>query len=59
MAVFEQDLAQLFGQLKELVFLDIYGNIPKEKIESYRLMIQLHFPNSQFYIQALRFRIWI
>ena len=37
-ALFEQDLCQLFEQLKELVFLDIYGKIEEEKAEQYRRM---------------------
>ncbi|CAF4789155.1 unnamed protein product [Rotaria sp. Silwood1] len=57
--VFEQDLCQLFEGLKQFVFLNIYGTIPVEKFEPYRLMTQCRFPNSQFDIQISRFRLWI
>ncbi|CAF4256923.1 unnamed protein product, partial [Rotaria sordida] len=42
--IFEQDLSQLVEQLKQFVFLDIYGEIFQEKVEPYRLMIQSRFP---------------
>ncbi|CAF3327270.1 unnamed protein product, partial [Rotaria socialis] len=58
-AIFQEDLSQLFEQLKQIVFLDIYGKIPREKVEPYRLMLQSCFPNSQFDIQISRFRLWI
>ncbi|CAF4241673.1 unnamed protein product, partial [Rotaria sordida] len=57
--IFEQDLSQLFEQLQQFVFLDIYGIISQEKVESYRLMIQSRFPNSNFDIQISRFRLWV
>ncbi|CAF3066033.1 unnamed protein product, partial [Rotaria sp. Silwood2] len=57
--IFEQDLSQLFEQLKQLVFLDIYGKISREKVELYRLMTQSCFPNSHFDIQIYRFRLWV
>ncbi|CAF0879798.1 unnamed protein product [Adineta steineri] len=49
--VFQQDLSQLIEQLKHFMFIDIYGLISFRKVESYRLMIQTHFPNSQFDVQ--------
>ncbi|CAF3302310.1 unnamed protein product, partial [Rotaria sp. Silwood2] len=58
-AVFEQDLSQLFEQLKQLVYLDIHGDTSSEKIEPYRLMVQTRFPNSQIDIQISRFRLWM
>ncbi|CAF4074295.1 unnamed protein product, partial [Rotaria magnacalcarata] len=58
-AIFQEDLSELFDQLKQIVFLDIYGKIPREKVEPYRLMIQSCFPDSQFDIQMSRFRLWI
>jgi hypothetical protein len=57
--VFEQDLSQLVEQLKQLVFLDIYGIIPSEKVKPYHLMVQTRFPNSRFDVQILRFRLWM
>ncbi|CAF1299149.1 unnamed protein product [Rotaria sordida] len=57
--VFEQDLSQLFEQLKQLVYLDIHGDTSSEKIEPYRLMVQARFPNSRIDIQISRFRLWM
>ncbi|CAF3061063.1 unnamed protein product [Rotaria sp. Silwood2] len=57
--VFEQDLSQLFDQLKEFIFVDICGIIPREKVEPYRLMAQTRFPNSRIDVQLTRFRLWI
>ncbi|CAF1618069.1 unnamed protein product [Rotaria magnacalcarata] len=57
--VFEQDLCQLVEQLKEFVYLDIYGKIDYEKLEPYHLMVQKRFPNSRIYIQISRFSLWI
>ena len=57
--IFEQDLSQLVEQLKQFVFLDIYGQISERKLQSYYSMIQSRFPNSQFDIQISRFRLWI
>ncbi|CAF3767171.1 unnamed protein product [Rotaria sp. Silwood1] len=58
-AVFQQDLSELVEQLKELVLLDIYGEINREKIEPYRSMVQMHFPNSRVHIEITRFRFWV
>ncbi|CAF4278981.1 unnamed protein product, partial [Rotaria sp. Silwood2] len=57
--IFEQDLCQLVDQLKQLLFLDIYGSIENEKTEAYRIMIQKRFCNSQFLLERSRFRLWI
>ncbi|UJR17912.1 hypothetical protein I4U23_004811 [Adineta vaga] len=43
--VFEQDLCQLVDKLKDLTFLDIYGEIHYEKVEPYRLTVQARFPH--------------
>ncbi|CAF2953042.1 unnamed protein product [Rotaria sp. Silwood2] len=58
-AVFEQDLCQLVETLKEFIFLDIYGEIHKEKVEPYRLMAQTRFPNSRINVEVSRFRLWL
>ncbi|CAF3981445.1 unnamed protein product, partial [Rotaria sp. Silwood1] len=58
-AVFQQDLSELVEQLKELVLLDIYGEINRGKIEPYRSMVQMHFPNSRAHIEITRFRFWV
>ncbi|CAF3182010.1 unnamed protein product [Rotaria sp. Silwood2] len=58
-AVFQQDLSELVEQLKELVLLDIYGEINREKIEPYRSMVQMRFPNSRVHIEIIRFRFWV
>jgi hypothetical protein len=57
--VFEQDLCQLTEQLKEFTFLDIFGEIPSEKVEPYRVMIQSRFPHSRIVVEMLRFRLWL
>ncbi|CAF4882805.1 unnamed protein product [Rotaria sp. Silwood1] len=57
--VFEQDLCQLVEQLKQFVYLDIYGKIDPEKVEPYHLMVQTRFPNSRNDIQISRFSLWI
>ncbi|CAF1270449.1 unnamed protein product [Rotaria sordida] len=57
--VFECDLCQLVEQLKQLVYLDIYGSTASEKVEPYRLMVQNRFPNSRIDIQISRFRLWM
>ncbi|CAF1405832.1 unnamed protein product [Rotaria sordida] len=57
--VFEQDLCQLVEKLKEFTFLDIYGEIHKEKVEPYRLMAQTRFPNSRINVEVSRFRLWL
>ncbi|CAF0947683.1 unnamed protein product [Adineta steineri] len=56
--VFEQDLCQLMDKLKDLTFLDIYGEIHNKKVEPYRLMAQTCFPRSRVYVEMSRFRIW-
>ncbi|CAF0825724.1 unnamed protein product [Rotaria sordida] len=56
--IFEEDLCQLVKRLKQLVYLNIYGRIRYEKVESYRLMVQRRFPNSRFDIEISRFRLW-
>ncbi|UJR29131.1 hypothetical protein I4U23_010345 [Adineta vaga] len=57
--VFEQDLCQLFETLKELTFLDIYGDVDLEKVEPYRIMVQTRFPNSRNHVETSRFRLWL
>ena len=56
--IFEQDLCSLFEQMKELIYLDIYGEISQIKVQSYRLMVQTRFANSRIDIQTSRFRLW-
>ncbi|CAF3843737.1 unnamed protein product, partial [Rotaria sp. Silwood1] len=56
--IFEYDLSQLIQQLKQFTFLDIYGQIDRQKIEPYRSMIQRRFPNSRVDIQIRRFCLW-
>jgi hypothetical protein len=46
LAIFEEDLCQLMKPMKELVFLDTHGEIHKEKVESYLLMVQRLFPSN-------------
>ncbi|CAF3338389.1 unnamed protein product, partial [Rotaria sp. Silwood2] len=58
-AVFEQNLCQLVQNLKELVFIDIYGRIHPEKIEPFRSMVKSRFPNSRLHIEMSKFRLWI
>jgi hypothetical protein len=57
--VFEQDLSQLVEQLKQFVFLDIYGRIPSKKVKPYHSMVQTCFPNSRFDVHISRFRLWM
>ncbi|CAF4363021.1 unnamed protein product [Rotaria sp. Silwood2] len=57
-AVFEQDLCQLIGKLKDFIFLDIYGKIHYEKVEPYRSMVQARFPDSRIDVEISRFRLW-
>ncbi|CAF3950903.1 unnamed protein product [Rotaria sp. Silwood1] len=57
-AVFEQDLCQLTGKLKDFIFLDIYGEIHYEKVEPYRSMVQARFPDSRIDVEISRFRLW-
>ncbi|CAM4775044.1 unnamed protein product [Rotaria magnacalcarata] len=56
--VFQQDLCQLVERLKEFTFLDIYGTINYEKVQAYRLMIQICFPHSRNDVKVSRFRLW-
>jgi hypothetical protein len=49
---------ELIEQLKEFVYLDIYGHIYDEKIEPYRSMVQTCFPNRRVFIDKSRFRLW-
>ena len=58
-ATFEQDLSQLTEQLKELVFVDIYGKVHEEKARYYRDMVQRRFPNSRSVVTKTRFRLWL
>jgi hypothetical protein len=57
--IFKEDLCQLVEQMKEFIFLDIYGKIHKEKVEPYRSMVQRCFPNSRNLVEISRFRLWI
>ena len=56
--MFEQNLCELIGELKEFIYLDIYGQIDQEKIEPYRVMVITRFPNSRIFINKRRFRLW-
>lgn len=58
MAVFEQDLCQLFEQLKALTFLDISGKLDYEKKEPYYSMVRDRFPESRIDVELSRFRLW-
>jgi hypothetical protein len=49
----------LIYKLKEFVFLDIHGEIHEEKVESYRSMVQTHFPNNRNHVEISRFRLWL
>ncbi|UJR28775.1 hypothetical protein I4U23_010001 [Adineta vaga] len=57
--VFQQDLNELIEQLDKFVFLEILGEIYKEKLEPYRSMVQRNFPNSRSHVDISRFRLWI
>lgn len=57
--VFEQDLCQLVEKLKELTFLDIYGEIYYTKVEPYQSMVQARFPHSRSHVEISRFRLWL
>ncbi|CAM4762583.1 unnamed protein product [Rotaria magnacalcarata] len=57
--VFEKDLCQLIEQLKEFVFLDIYGSIPFEKVAAYQSMVETRFPNGRSYVSQSRFCLWL
>ena len=52
-------MSQLFGQLNELVLLDIYGKIDEEKAGQYRHMVRTRFPASMSVITNHRFRLWL
>lgn len=56
--VFREDLTQLVNQLTKLVFLDIYGQSAHVNVLAYRLMVEQSFPNSRFYIDSSRCRLW-
>ncbi|CAM4840050.1 unnamed protein product [Rotaria magnacalcarata] len=58
-AIFEQDLRQLITELKEFTFLDIYGDIHYEKVETYREMVQARFPHSRVDVEISRFCLWL
>jgi hypothetical protein len=57
--VFEQNISELVEQLKHFVYLDIYGQTDREKIEPYRSMVQTRFPNSHVLVDISRFRLWL
>ncbi|CAF1371476.1 unnamed protein product [Rotaria sordida] len=59
MAIFEQDLCQLAEKLKEFTFLDIYDEIHYEKVEVYRSMVQIRFPQSRIDVEISRFCLWL
>ena len=44
--------------MKQLLFLDIHGEIHKEKIEPYRPMVQTLFPHARIDIELFQFRLW-
>jgi len=58
-ALFEENLCQLVGNLREFLFLDIYGQTHSEKIQPYRSMVERRFPNSRFHMETSKFRLWI
>ncbi len=45
--------------MKELVFLDIHGEIHDEKLEPYYSMVQTLFPIARIHIEPFRFRLWL
>jgi hypothetical protein len=45
--------------LKEFIFLDIYGGIPLEKVQAYRSMAQTRFSKSRIDVELSRFRLWL
>ncbi|CAM4748523.1 unnamed protein product [Rotaria magnacalcarata] len=57
--IFQQDLCQLIEQLKQFVFLNIYGLISCEKVEAYHSMIKTRFPNSRSHVDISRFSLWL
>ena len=57
--VFEEDLSQLVQNLKNFVYLDIFGKINEEKLANYRIMVARRFPDAYFSIERSRFRFWI
>ena len=59
MTVFEQDLCQLVMNLKELIFLDIYGKICQEKAQAYQSMARARFSHSRTEVEIFRFRLWL
>ncbi len=57
--IFERDLGEFVEQMKELVFLDIHGEIHVEKVQPYRSMVQRSFPHSRNNVEISRFRLWL
>ena len=58
-SLLEQDIRQLVTHLKQLVFLDIHGNVWEEKMEVYRDMLHTRFPNNRHTVNLFRLRIWL
>lgn len=54
----KQDLCQLMEGLKDLTFLDIYGDVSRKKVRVYRLMLRTHFPRGHIRVELTRFRLW-
>ncbi len=59
MSIFEHDLCQLVEELKDFTVLEMYGEIPYEKVEPYLVMVQTHFPRSHTCVELSRFRLWL
>ncbi|CAF3286635.1 unnamed protein product [Rotaria socialis] len=57
--IFEEDLCELVEQMKDLIFLDIHGEIHEEKVEPYRSVVQAIFPYNRSDIEMFRFRLWL
>jgi hypothetical protein len=57
--IFKQDLCQLVEKMKEFLFLDIHGEIHKEKVKPYLAMVITCFPNSLCNVETTRFRLWL
>ncbi|CAM4754925.1 unnamed protein product [Rotaria magnacalcarata] len=57
--IFEEDLCELVEQMKDLIFLDIHGEIHEEKVEPYRSMVQALFLYNRSDIGMFRFRLWL
>jgi hypothetical protein len=57
--IFERDLCQLTGRLKDLTVLDIFGSVGMKKAQAYLLMAQTRFPHGYIRVELTRFRLWL